>query len=55
MKVKVTYKGKMDEELDRKIRTSLEDAGLVWYAQGYDFVDKVRDISFDKSERKSCS
>ncbi len=45
--VVVTYNGPADHELDGIINKALTDAGLKWYAQGYDLESKKRDICFD--------
>lgn len=41
----VWYGGDLDPALDTEIKT-LAKLGL-WWAQGYDFGEKVRDIAFD--------
>ncbi len=47
MVIKVSYRGKLDVELDRKIQAALEGIGAKWYAQGFDLVIHERDICFD--------
>ena len=43
--MKAWYKGEMDPDLDTRIKDAAK-LGL-WWAQGYDFGEKVRDIAFD--------
>ena len=47
MKIKVTYNGNLDKELDSEIRSAIEGIGGEWYAQGFDFTTNIRDICFD--------
>lgn len=48
--LRVSYTGPPSEELDKKLTEMIEALGGKWYAQGYDLVEKVRDIAFDYEE-----
>ena len=48
--VKFIYDGKSDDEVDVKIAKVAEEAGMSWYAQGYDFTRDKRDVCFDLNE-----
>lgn len=48
VKVKVTYSGEIEPELDDRIITALESVGCRWYGQGMDMQPPhERDIVFD--------
>lgn len=48
MKIKVVYEGgKIDSDLDARIRKGLESVGLRWYGQGMDLTTGERDMGFD--------
>lgn len=47
VKIKVTYDGELDTEIDNKMHKIMEVIGAKWWAQGYDLVDNVRDIAYD--------
>ena len=46
MKVAVMYDGKIDVELDAKIRKVMESIDMKWYAQGKNTFNGFRDIAF---------
>ena len=47
MKLKVFYEGEADAILDGKIIKAMEKIGYQWYAQGYNFKKKERDLAFE--------
>jgi len=47
IKIKITYQGPLDIELDEKIQNLMESIGAKWYAQGTDLITGIRDICFD--------
>ena len=49
-KLKVVYEGKMDMELDKKIRGLMESLGWEWYGQGFNRITTERDICFKREE-----
>jgi hypothetical protein len=59
--VKASYKtplvpGEMrDLQLDEEIKIKAKELGLRWYAQGYNFITSIRDICFDRPQRRTAS
>jgi len=49
-RIQVKYHGLPDEDLDMLITVALVNAGLVWYAQGFDYVKQERDITFEEED-----
>jgi len=50
--LQVRYSGTPDKTLDEKIRKYFEDVmGFEWYAQGFDYGVKTRDINFTYEEK----
>ena len=47
LRIKVTYEGWLDANLDDEIRKKLESIGADWYAQGTDLRTGDRDLAFD--------
>lgn len=47
LRIKVTYDGPLDMDLDDDIRAALKHVGADWYAQGTDMVTGARDLAFD--------
>jgi hypothetical protein len=52
-KISVTYSilEDIDIDIDNKIKTAMESIGCVWYAQGINLTNGVRDIAFDYSPK----
>lgn len=48
--LKVYYKSKerIDEKFDREIEKVAKKYGLKWWASGFNYEDKVRDVCFDR-------
>lgn len=44
---KFIYDGKPDDSTDAQIKKVAKSAGMVWYAQGYNFETNQRDVCFD--------
>ena len=49
--IKITYTGGLNLGLDTAIRNEMKKQGHKWYAQGYNFGSKIREIVFDKQKR----
>ena len=47
MRIKVTYPGPLNTELDEKIRKAMESIGAYRYAQGTSWITGIRDLAFD--------
>ena len=49
-KTEIKYKiaEKQDDGLDRVIKKRMKELGYKWYASGYDFNTKERDLAFEK-------
>ena len=47
VKIKVTYKGSIDTNVDVEIIKKIESIGGKWYAQGKGIESDIRDICFD--------
>lgn len=46
MNITVEYKDKVNTALDERIKAAMEAMGAEWYAQGFNFHTRVRDIAF---------
>jgi len=46
--LKIFYKGELSQELDEVLENALKLFGYRRWASGYDLVDDVRDLAFDK-------
>jgi hypothetical protein len=51
-KVRVYYQGYYDAELDKRINKALADAGLEWYASGYDGEERELCFSYDPQSKQ---
>jgi len=45
--IKVSYKSKIDPQIDKKIISIMESINCKWYAQGQELQTNIRDICFD--------
>ena len=54
MRIKITYEGQMNAEIDVKICKAMKSIGAKWYAQGTDLTETpyIRDICFDLEEKE---
>ncbi len=52
-KLKITYKGELDTELDGDIIAALRKIGYEFQGSGYNMNTNVRDISLEKQETKT--
>ena len=50
IKIRVSYRGRVNQELDAKIKHAMSGIGAEWYAQGMDHGDDERDIDFEIEE-----
>ena len=50
--ISVIYEGEQSSELDTAINKAMKNIRAIWYAQGYDFTTKQREICFDLEERE---
>ena len=48
----IYYDGKGEYELEKDLRELLKSYGYKFWASGFDLVDKVRDLAFEKKEKK---
>ena len=55
MKIKITYTGGIDRDLDRKILDFFEGLGFVWTGQGIELENHIRDIAFEKVEEVNAA
>ena len=44
---RILYSGKPNYKIDKEIIRACKSRGFVWYAQGYDYENDIRDICFD--------
>ena len=53
-KIKVTYNGKPDDDIDSRIAAAIERSPLnfQWQGQGYNIEKNIRDISFVRDVEK---
>jgi hypothetical protein len=51
----IRYDSEPIKELDKELKNLLSDKGFIWYAQGYDYINKTRDIAFDFPPRQPQS
>ena len=51
IKIEVIYKGRPNKKIDDEIIKKYEspEQGFKWYASGYNFLTKKRDLAFDKT------
>lgn len=52
LKVYYKTKNRIDSNFDREITELANKYGLKWWASGWDYEDKVRDVCFDKKGKK---
>ncbi|MCK5019572.1 MAG: hypothetical protein KAS32_21115 [Candidatus Peribacteraceae bacterium] len=50
IRVKVSYVGEIDMELDKKIQAEFESYGFKWTGQGVTIANVVRDIGFKREQ-----
>jgi hypothetical protein len=52
--LKVEYKSRkmVDPDLDDEIEKAFDKLGFKWWASGYDPIQKVRDLAFERDEKK---
>lgn len=47
--IKIFYKSeKVEKDFDNAIEKFLKPLGFKWWASGYNFVEGIRDLAFDK-------
>ena len=46
--LRVFYGGKLNERLDKALKECIAKFGYTRWASGYDLVDNIRDLAFDK-------
>ena len=51
-KITVTYTEDVNAILDGKIIKQMKAIGYQWYAQGYNFKTKKRDLAFEEGKEK---
>lgn len=49
-RIKVTYVGDLDEDIDNALDAALAQLGYVWGDSGFTFATRVRDLSFRLEE-----
>jgi hypothetical protein len=42
----------VDPDLDDEIEKAFDKLGFKWWASGYDPIQKVRDLAFERDEKK---